>query len=76
MSSHRVKSRLDQKVRPEDLARVATTDLYDMLETNLRRMILAWEGRVPAWEQEGRARLCLAITKEVRARGIQMRLQF
>jgi hypothetical protein len=73
--THHVKGPFNEAQTQKDLQRIATSDLYDLLETNLRRVILAWEGAMPEREVRDRARLCLAITREVRSRGIQMRLQ-
>jgi len=69
-----VKKPVNEAQEAKDLARVPTPDLYDMLETNLRVLILAWEGNMSTREKERRTRLCLAITKEVRSRGVQMSL--
>lgn len=78
MTTHRRNVKRDAPAQElaADLTKFATTDLWDMLETNLRRLTAAWEGSMSQRDQDQRVRLCVAITKEVRSRGLQLRLQF
>jgi hypothetical protein len=55
---------------------MGSTDLWEMAETNLHRLILAWDGNMPDAQREYRERLVLQIVKELRSRGVQLRLQF
>ena len=59
-----------------DVGKIRTDDLWDMLETNLQRLTTAWDGGMSQRDREQRLRLCSAITKEIRMRGVQLRIQF
>lgn len=72
----RVKSDRGWKETAEDVAKIRTDDLWDMLEANLQRLTTAWDSGMSQRDREGRLRLCAAITKEIRMRGIQLRIQF
>jgi hypothetical protein len=66
----------DTAKQHKDLAKMGSNDLCEMAETNLHRLILAWDGNMPDAQREYRERLVLQIVKELRSRGVQLRLQF
>jgi hypothetical protein len=72
---HTVKGSFNEDEARRDLARIATEDLHQMVETNLRHIILAWEGNVPERVTRNRAQWALAASREIRSRGIQLRLE-
>lgn len=71
-----VKAPFNAAEAKENVARMATDDLWRMLDVNLERLISAWEGYESLAGQEHRLRLAKAIAGEIRSRGVQLRLQF
>lgn len=78
MSNYRrpVKRDPDGAQMAQDLAKIPTDKLWTMLDANLRAIMSAWEGGMSHRDREQRARLCVAVAKEIRSRGVQLRLQF
>lgn len=78
MPHHRTNVKADLKARElaADLAGISTGDLWNMLQLNLSRLTAAWEGHMTVRDQEQRVRLCAAIAKEIRSRGMQLRIEF
>ena len=65
---------LDQGQAAKDINTLASSVLWEMLDRNLIRMTLAWEGGMSQREQENRLRLCMTISRELRDRSQQLTL--